>query len=98
MMRFDKKYLYFLFLGALISLSIEQALWWSLIISQKTVHNDFWILISEDIKSIQEGSKLVVLYSTDMNQAKLVLNIWEILLVISVVSLCILVVRKKKNG
>lgn len=98
MMRFDKKYLYFLFLGALISLSIEQALWWSLIISQKTVHNDFWILISEDIKSIQEGLKLVVLYSTDMNQAKLVLNIWEILLVISVVSLCILVVRKKKNG
>lgn len=94
-MKIDKKSLMFLFLGSLIAISLEQFLWWDLIISQKEVHNDFWVLISEDVKSFQQGSKLMVLYSTDINQANLVLNIWKILLVISVLSLAVMILRKR---
>ncbi|MBS3055206.1 MAG: hypothetical protein J4452_01810 [Candidatus Aenigmarchaeota archaeon] len=94
-MGIERKNLIFLFLGALIAISLEQFLWWDLIISQKTVHNDFWILISEDVKSYQEGSKLDVLYSTDINQANLVLNIWKILVVIPVIGLGVLILRTR---
>jgi hypothetical protein len=94
-MKVDRRSLAFLILGALIAISLEQLLWWSLILSQKTVHNDFWILISEDINSSQEGSNLVTVYSTGMNQANLVLNIWEILLVIFIISLLVLILRKR---
>ena len=94
-MKFKKKNLAFLFLGALIALSIEQLGWWNLIISNPgKVHNDFWILISEDINTSQQGSNLVVLYSADINQANLVLNIWKILLVISIIITIILLFRK----
>ena len=94
-MKIDKKSLAFLLLGALIAISSEQLLWWNLIISKNEFHNDFWILISEDIKSFQEGSKLTVVYSTDINQANLVLNIWKVLLVVFVISLLILILRKR---
>jgi hypothetical protein len=94
-MKLNKSNLAFLFLGALIAISVEQLMWWNLIISQKSLHNDFWILISEDIKSFQQGSKLVVNYSTDINQANFVLNIWKILLLISIVSLIALILRKR---
>ena len=95
-MKIDKKSLAFLFLGALIAISIEQMGWWQLIISNPgKVHNDFWILISEDINTSQQGSKLSVLYSTEVAQASLVLNIWKILLVISVIALVVLILRNK---
>jgi len=94
-MKFDKRSLAFLILGALIAISLEQLLWWNLILSQKAVHNDFWILISEDISSFQNGSKFTTVYSTDINQANLVLNIWEILLVIFIISLLVLILRKR---
>jgi len=94
-MKVDRRSLAFLILGALLAISLEQLLWWNLILSQKTVHNDFWILISEDINSSQEGSNLVTVYSTGMNQANLVLNIWEILLVIFIISLLVLILRKR---
>ena len=94
-MKIDKKSLAFLFLGALIAISVEQMEWWQLIISNPgKVHNDFWILISEDINTSQQGSKLSVLYSTDITQANFVLNIWKILLVISLISTIILLFRK----
>ena len=90
-MKFDKKYLAFLVLGALAALSVEQTGWWQLIISNPgKVHNDFWILISEDINTSQQGTSLNVLYSTNLNQANLVLNIWKILLVISIIITIIL--------
>lgn len=91
----NKKYFVFLILGALIAISFEQLGWWSLIISNPgTIHNNFWILISEDINTSQKGSTLQVLYSTDINQANLVFNIWETLLVISIVVTIILLFRK----
>jgi uncharacterized membrane protein len=94
-MKFDKKYLVFLFLGAVIAICVEQLGWWQLIISNPgKMHNDFWILISEDINTSQQGSNLNVLYSTDLKQANLVLNIWKILLVISLISTIILLFRK----
>lgn len=94
-MRIDKKSLVFLFLGALIAVSLEQLLWWDLIISKRgEIHNDFWVLISENIKPSLEGSNLTVVYSTDINQAILVLNIWKILLLISFIALIILIVKK----
>lgn len=90
-MKIGKKSLVFLFLGALIALSVEQMGWWNLIISNPgKVHNDFWILISEDINTSKQGSNLLVLYSTNVNQANLVFNIWKILLVISIITTIIL--------
>jgi hypothetical protein len=90
-MKFDKKYLVFLFLGAVIAISIEQLGWWQLIISNPgKIHNDFWILISEDINTSQQGTNLNILYSTNLNQANLVLNIWKILLAISIIITIIL--------
>jgi hypothetical protein len=90
-MKFDKKYLVFLFLGAVIAISIEQLGWWQLIISNPgKIHNDFWILISEDINTSQQETNLNVLYSTNLNQANLVLNIWKILLAISIIITIIL--------
>ncbi|MFH0711314.1 MAG: hypothetical protein V1944_01935 [Candidatus Aenigmatarchaeota archaeon] len=97
-MNIDKRNLAFLFLGALIAISAEQLLWWDLIVSERTIHNDFWILISEDVKSFEEGSKLNVIYTTDASQARLVFNIWEVLLVIFVVALLILILKEKRNG
>ena len=94
-MKIDKKFLVFLALGAFIAISVEQLLWWNAILAKNTIHNDFWMIISEDMKSYQEGSKLMVLYSTDINQANLVLNIWKILLVISLLSLTVLIYRKR---
>jgi hypothetical protein len=94
-MKLDKKYLVFLFLGALMAISIEQMGWWQLIISNPgKIHNDFWILISEDINTSQQESNLNVLYSTNLQQASLVLNIWRILLFISLITTIILLVRK----
>jgi len=94
-MKINKKSLIFLFLGALIAISIEQLGWWNLVISNHgKIHNDFWILISEDINTSQQSSNLVVLYSTDAKQANLVFNIWKILLVISIVVTIILLFRK----
>jgi len=93
-MRIDKKSLVFFILGALLAISIEQLMWWNLLISKSEMHNDFWIIISEDIKSFQEGSKLKAIYSTDIGQAGLILNIWKILFVISIVILLILILRK----
>jgi len=86
-----RKTLAFLFLGALIAISIEQLGWWNLIISNPgKIHNDFWILISEDINTSQQGSNLVVLYSTNAGQANLVFNIWEILLVLALIALALI--------
>jgi len=80
-----------LFLGALIALSMEQSGWWNLIISNPSkVHNDFWVLISEDINTSEQNMNLVVNYSTNINQANLVFNIWKSLLVISIVITIIL--------
>jgi len=94
-MKIDKKYFVFLFFGALIALSLEQMGWWQLIVSNPgKVHNDFWILISEDINTSQQESNLNVLYSTNLKQANLVLNIWKILLVISLITTIILLLRK----
>ena len=94
-MKLDKKYLVFLFLGAVIAISIEQLGWWQLIVSNPgKIHNNFWILISEDISTSQQGSNMNVLYSTDLKQAYLVLNIWKILLVISLITTIILLLRK----
>jgi hypothetical protein len=90
-MKFRKKDILFLFLGALIAISAEQLGWWNLIISNPgKVHNDFWILISEDINTSEQNMNLVVNYSTNINQANLVFNIWKILLVISIVITIIL--------
>jgi len=95
-MKINLKSLIFLSLGALIAISVEQMGWWQLIISNPgKVHNDFWILISEDINTSEQGSKLSVLYSTDVKQANLVLNIWKILLVISVIALVVLILRNR---
>lgn len=90
-MKIWKKYFAFMLLGALIALSLEQMGWWNLIVSNPgKVHNDFWILISEDINTSQQGQTLNVLYSANIQQANLVLNIWKILLVISIISTIIL--------
>ncbi len=90
-MKIGKKYFAFMLLGALIALSFEQTGWWNLIVSNPgKVHNDFWILISEDINTSQQGQTLNVLYSTNVQQAHLVLNIWKILLLISIISAIIL--------
>ena len=91
----SKKYFAFLFLGTLIAISVEQSGWWQLIVSNPgKIHNDFSILISEDISTGKAGSTYSVLYTTDVNQANLVLNIWKILLVISVIVTIILFIRK----
>lgn len=95
-MKIDKKYFLLLFLGALLAISLEQMGWWNLIISNPgKVHNNFWILISEDINTYQQGTKLNVLYSTDVNQANLVLNIWKILFVISLIAIFALFLWKR---
>jgi len=47
------------------------------------VHNDFWILVSDDLNTSQQGTQLSVIYSTDVNQANLALNIWKILFLVS---------------
>lgn len=95
-MKVEKKSIAFLILGGLIALSLEQIGWWHLIITNPgKIHNDFWILISEDINTSQEGTRLNVLYSTDINQANLVFNIWEILFLISLFCLFALILWKR---
>jgi hypothetical protein len=97
-MKTYQKSLIFLFLGALIALSFEQMGWWQLILSNPgKVHNDFWILISEDISTSKQGTNLDVLYSTNLEQANLVLNIWKILLVLSIAVTIILFWRERRK-
>lgn len=94
-MKVDRKNLAFLFLGALIAISIEQLGWWQVVISNPgKVHNDFWIIISEEINTSQQGSDLVVLYSTNVSQANLVFNIWKILLVLALIALALILWKR----
>jgi len=83
-LKLDKKKIFFFILGCIFAIALEQQGWWSLILfKQGDSHNDWWILISEDINSWQDGENLNVLYTTKTQQATLAYNIWNVILVIT---------------
>jgi hypothetical protein len=85
-LKLDKKKLVFFVFGCLFVLALEQQGWWSLILfNHGEFHNDWWIFISEDVKSWEEDGMLKVLYTADVNSARLVYNIWTVLLIIGVI-------------
>jgi len=74
-------------------------MWWSFIISKRgEFHNDWWVFISEDIKSWEEDGVLKVLYTTDLESANFVYNIWTgiaVLCLIIVILACIMCIYSK---
>lgn len=83
-LKLDKRKIFFFILGCLFTIALEQQGWWSLILfKQGEFHNDWWILISEDINSWQDGNDLKVLYTTKTQQATLAYNIWNVILAIA---------------
>lgn len=83
-LKLDKKKFFFFVLGCFFAIALEQQGWWSLVLyNQGEFHNDWWIIISEDIKSWQEGGNLKVLYSTESQQAILAYNIWNVILTVT---------------
>ena len=65
-------------------------MWWSFIISKRgEFHNDWWVFISEDIKSWEEDGVLKVLYTTDLESAGFVCNIWTFIVIICLMILIV---------
>jgi hypothetical protein len=83
-LKLSKGKIFFFVLGCIFALAWEQQGWWKFIIFNRgEFHNDWWMLISEDIKPWEESGILKVLYSTRSQQALLVYNIWTIILSIA---------------
>ena len=88
-LKLNKEKIFFFVLGCAFALAWEQQSWWHLtLFNHGEFHNDWWIIISEDIKSWEDGDNLNVLYSTKTQQAVLSYNIWNIIL--SIASILIL--------
>jgi len=85
-LKLDKKKILFFLFGCLFALALEQQMWWSLVLfNHGNFHNDWWIFISEDVSSSEENGQLKVLYTTDVNSARLVYNIWTLLVIIGLI-------------
>ncbi len=101
-LKLDRRKFFFFILGCLFAIALEQQGWWSLILfKQGEFHNDWWMIISEDIKSWQDGNNLKVLYTTKTQQATLAYNIWNIILAVTsiliLLSILILIYGKVKK-
>jgi hypothetical protein len=84
LLKLNKGKIFFFVLGCIFALAWEQQGWWNLILfNHGEFHNDWWIIISEDIKSWEDGGNLNVLYSAKTQQALLSYNIWSIILTIA---------------
>jgi hypothetical protein len=89
-LKLDKKKLMFFIFGCLFVLALEQQMWWSLILfNHGSFHNDWWIFISEDVKSWEENGVLNVLYTADVKSATLVYNIWTVLIIVGLGFICL---------
>jgi hypothetical protein len=89
-LRLDKKKFLFFVFGCLFVLALEQQGWWGLILfNHGEFHNDWWIFISEDVKSWEEAGMLKVLYTASAGSAMLVYNIWTVLIIIGVGFFCL---------
>lgn len=102
LLKLDKKSFLFFCIGCILALSIEQQGWWSMLLfKQGEFHNDWWMIISENIKIWKEGGTLNALYTTEYSSGLKSYYIWTAAMIVSLLvlllSVAILIYKKVKK-